>query len=142
VQEQTSIYVARGWLIESTNPTWLYGTASEHAIYYQYNFNNAKNIFAGMIQTEAPYFQTNPAPPFPFEGAVGALPGDPSYSKCPSSDEKLGCDEAWGVIIRNSSDVSIYGAGLYSWYDNYTQDCGEFYKARNPLYYCSTNAGR
>ncbi|KAL3429201.1 hypothetical protein BDV09DRAFT_200825 [Aspergillus tetrazonus] len=35
---QVSIYVARGFLIEGTDATWLYGTSSEHSVYYQYNF--------------------------------------------------------------------------------------------------------
>lgn len=47
---QNSVYVTRGLLIESVEPTWLYGTSSEHSVFYQYNFHNARNIFAGMIQ--------------------------------------------------------------------------------------------
>ncbi|KAL2020075.1 hypothetical protein VTK56DRAFT_8879 [Thermocarpiscus australiensis] len=46
---QNSVYAARGFLIESTHATWLYGTASEHAVYYQYNFHKARNVFAAMI---------------------------------------------------------------------------------------------
>jgi len=51
---QNSVYFARGLLVESVEPTWLYGTSSEHAVFYQYNFHRARNIFAGMIQTESP----------------------------------------------------------------------------------------
>ncbi|KAL2014958.1 hypothetical protein VTK56DRAFT_6726 [Thermocarpiscus australiensis] len=32
--EQCSIYIARGFLIESTYATWLYATASEHSVFY------------------------------------------------------------------------------------------------------------
>ncbi len=32
-----SVYVGRGLLIESRWATWLYGTAVEHAVFYQYN---------------------------------------------------------------------------------------------------------
>jgi len=46
------VFFARGFLIESTEPTWLYGTASEHAVMYQYEFHKARNLMAGMIQTE------------------------------------------------------------------------------------------
>lgn len=48
-----SVFVARGMLIESHGPVWLYGTASEHAVLYQYEFYNAGNVFATMIQTES-----------------------------------------------------------------------------------------
>jgi hypothetical protein len=32
----------------------LYGVASEHAVFYQFNFHKAQNIFAGLLQTESP----------------------------------------------------------------------------------------
>ncbi len=57
----------------------LYGTASEHAVLYQYNFNKARNIFAGMLQTESPYYQPAPPPPAPFTSSVGVFPSDPTY---------------------------------------------------------------
>ena len=47
-----TVAVARGILIESPGPTWLYGSASEHSILYQYNFDSSINTWAGMIQTE------------------------------------------------------------------------------------------
>ncbi|OIW25494.1 pectin lyase-like protein [Coniochaeta ligniaria NRRL 30616] len=121
---QNSVYVARGFLIESTHATWLYGTASEHAVFYQYNFNKASNIFAGMIQTESPYYQPTPSPPAPFNQQVGLMPGDPSYS-CPATgtNEFSGCDESWALIIRGSSNILIAAAGLYSWFSTYSQDC-------------------
>lgn len=77
--DQLSVYVARGLLVESTDATWLYGTSAEHAVFYQYNFHNAKNIFAGMLQTEPPYFQATPKAPNPFAKQVGRFPGDPKY---------------------------------------------------------------
>jgi glucan 1,3-beta-glucosidase len=48
-----SVYVARGMLVESQGPVWLYGTASEHAVLYQYEFYDAANVYASMIQTES-----------------------------------------------------------------------------------------
>jgi hypothetical protein len=36
-------------LIESQGPTWMYGTASEHSVLYQYNLYNAANIFMAMV---------------------------------------------------------------------------------------------
>lgn len=108
---QTPIYVARGMLIESKLPTWLYGTASEHAVFCQYNFNNAANVSAGLLQTESAYYQPNPQPPAPFTDVVGKISGDPSY-KCTAGDELNSCDASWSTIIRGSSNIFIGGAGL------------------------------
>ncbi|KAJ2989746.1 hypothetical protein NUW58_g3314 [Xylaria curta] len=119
--EQNSVYSARGMLIESQKATWLYGTASEHSVYYQYNFNGARNVFTTFLQTESPYFQPTPSPPFPFNNAVGVFPGDPDYS-CKGGDAD-GCDESWAVIMRQCQNVHIAAAGTYSWFSTYTQEC-------------------
>ncbi|EAW19310.1 uncharacterized protein NFIA_092710 [Aspergillus fischeri NRRL 181] len=60
VQTDISVFVGRGMLIESQGPTWLYGTASEHAQMYQYQLLNAANIYMGHLQTETPYYQPKP----------------------------------------------------------------------------------
>ncbi|KAL4733150.1 hypothetical protein BDV11DRAFT_175970 [Aspergillus similis] len=113
---QVSIYVARGFLIESTNATWLYGTSSEHSVYYQYNFHGAQNIFTTMIQTEAPYYQPTPKLPVPFSDQVGVYDSDPDYS-CSGGDFD-GCDEAWAVIMTGCQNIHIGGVGTHSNYDN------------------------
>jgi hypothetical protein len=110
---QTSIYVARGLLIESTTASWLYGTASEHSVFYQYNFYNAANLFVGMLQTESPYYQPTPKPPAPFANVVGKFVGDPTYS-CASGDDFSGCDDSWSTIITGSQNIFIAAAGVYS----------------------------
>jgi hypothetical protein len=119
---QNSVYVARGLLVESKHPVWLYGTSSEHSIFYQYNFHNAANVFAGMIQTESPYYQPTPPPPAPFQAALGVFPGDPAFA-CNRRDPFDGCDESWALVIRGSSEIFIAGAGLYSWFSTYAQTC-------------------
>ncbi|KAJ6469222.1 exo-beta-1,3-glucanase [Mycena vulgaris] len=54
-QTQINSFSGRGILVESARgPVWLVGTASEHHVIYQYAFNNAQNIYAGLIQTETP----------------------------------------------------------------------------------------
>ncbi|KAL8387027.1 hypothetical protein RB595_010211 [Gaeumannomyces hyphopodioides] len=103
---QNSVYVARSLLVESVSPTWLYGTSSEHAVYYQYNFHGAKNIFAGMIQTDPPYYQPTPQPPAPFESVVGVLPGNSDYTRDPTN-EFNGCDESWAVIITECANIFV-----------------------------------
>ncbi|KAF3919916.1 hypothetical protein AA313_de0200320 [Arthrobotrys entomopaga] len=122
-QGKIDIFAARGILIQSQGPTWLYGTASEHCILYQYQFSGAKNIFMGMIQTESPYFQTSPEAPKPFMGSIATknFPSDPKFTAC--ADGSPTCAFSWALRIIRSSDIYVYGAGLYSWFDNYGQAC-------------------
>lgn len=135
--DQLSIYVARGLLIESKHATWLYGTSSEHCVFYRYNFHNSRHVFAGMLQTEPPYFQPTPKAPEPYRGQVGSLPGDPDYS-C-KGDDFDGCDTAWAVIITYSENVMIGAAGTYSWFDTYTQDCIGKHACQKALWLLSHN---
>ena len=125
VKEQCSVFVARGLLVESKAPTFFYGTSSEHAVFYQYEFHKAKAVVASMIQTESPYYQPKPSMPDPFKTAVGAMPGDPAYA-CTGNEP---CDSSWALRIINSSDIMIHGAGLYSWFSDYTQECRKFKQA-------------
>ncbi|KAL4949464.1 pectate lyase superfamily protein-domain-containing protein [Aspergillus filifer] len=135
--EQVSVYVARGTLIESTSATWLYGTSSEHAVFYQYNFHRAQNIFTTMVQTEPPYYQPNPRPPAPFASQVGVFDSDPAYS-C-SGGNFNGCDEAWAVIITESQNINIGSAGTYSWFSSYTQDCIDAHDCQQVLWRFDNN---
>lgn len=59
-----NVYNTRGLLCESQGPVWMYGTAMEHSVLYQYNLYGAKNIFMGAIQTETPYYQPSKNTPF------------------------------------------------------------------------------
>ena len=118
-QGQTSIYTARGILVESENgPVWMYGTAAEHNVLYQYNIVNSKNVMMGMIQTETPYYQSSPAAPQPF--SYRGDYSDPRFSNCGNSKT---CAMAWGSRFVNSSAVFLYGAGHYSFFNNYDQTC-------------------
>lgn len=51
---QINIYNGRGVLIESTGPVWMYGTASEHNVLYNYQIQNAANVYMALIQVETP----------------------------------------------------------------------------------------
>lgn len=117
-QDQIDVYAGRGLLIQSQR-AWLWGTAVEHAVLYQYQLSNAKNILLGMIQTESPYFQPTPNAPQPFR--VGMFPDDPTFADCTSDPKK--CAKSWAVRIIDSSTVYILGTGLYSWFTDYTQGC-------------------
>ncbi|PWY88961.1 exo-1,3-beta-D-glucanase [Aspergillus heteromorphus CBS 117.55] len=123
---QITVAVARGFLLDSTSgPTWLYGTASEHSMLYQYNFANATNTLAGMIQTESPYFQATDSTesPGPFNSSMGLFTNDPEFpdSTCNATAEM--CDFAWAVIMKENTNLTVAGAGLYSWYDDYLETC-------------------
>ncbi|KAG5649857.1 hypothetical protein H0H81_001746 [Sphagnurus paluster] len=109
---QISIYSGRGILSESAGPVWMIGTA-EHHVLYQYNLVGAKNHFMGLIQTESPYYQPAPAVPGPF--SISAQWKDPSF---PS-----GLSSSWGLNVATSTDIIVFGAGLYSFFSNYNQDC-------------------
>lgn len=108
-----NIYNTRGFLCESQGPMWLYGTAMEHSILYQYNFVNARNVFMGAIQTETPYFQPSKNTPF-----SPNAPTDPTYC---NNDAR--CNMAYGLVLRNTTDTWIYGTGLYSFFDTWNQQC-------------------
>ncbi|KAH8816524.1 pectate lyase superfamily protein-domain-containing protein [Xylogone sp. PMI_703] len=118
-----NVLVARGMLIESNKALWMYGTASEHAVLYQYEFSKASTVIAGMIQTESAYFQPGIAPPAPFGDYLGTFGGDPTWNVSSCGINAEGCDESWAVRILNSSDITINGAGLYSWFQSYNEDC-------------------
>ncbi|KAK8189827.1 pectate lyase superfamily protein-domain-containing protein [Phyllosticta capitalensis] len=112
---QIDIYNGRGVLIESTKGAWLYGTSAEHSVLYNYQLVNASNVFMGLIQTETPYFQSNPDATTPFTSQSAW--SDPSFT-----GNEL-AKKAWGLRIVDSSDVMVYGGGLYSFFENYSQDC-------------------
>lgn len=124
---QISVAVARGLLVDSTSgPTWMFGTASEHSMLYQYNFNNATNTFAGMIQTESPYFQFAPGlaqSPGPFNASVGLFAADPIFPDATCNATDALCNFAWAVTMQENTNLTVAGAGLYSWFDNYLQEC-------------------
>ncbi|EER40925.1 exo-beta-1,3-glucanase [Histoplasma capsulatum H143] len=118
IANQISLYAARGTLIESEGPSWLYGTGSEHTVMYQYQVYGAKDIYLGHIQTETPYYQPVPIAPLPFSSAK-EFPGDPSFEKCKTT----GCSAAWGLRIINSEGITLHSSGLYSFFQEYYQDC-------------------
>lgn len=117
---QINIYNGRGVLIESDKGNWLWGTASEHNVLYNYQLTNAKNVYMSLIQTETAYFQGNPDAKVPF--TVNPTFGDPDFEAF-CANQNGPCARTWGVRIVDSSDVFFYGAGLYSFFENYTQEC-------------------
>jgi len=109
---QITVFSGRGIYSESAGPVWLIGTGSEHHVLYQYNLVGAEDHFLSLIQTESPYFQPAPAAPAPFKSEC--LYDDPT-------DFPAGY--AWALRVHDSENVLVYGAGQYSFFDNYSQDC-------------------
>ncbi|QIW96190.1 hypothetical protein AMS68_001708 [Peltaster fructicola] len=120
---QISIYSGRGVLVNSPGPTWLWGTASEHSMFYNYQFKGAQDLFSGFMQSETPYFQPNPENPTPF--SYNSNFDDPDFSVCWGSfqDATAPCKDAWGLRVWESSGILIYGTGMYSFFNNYDQGC-------------------
>lgn len=121
--QQINIYNGRGVLIESTKGAWFWGTASEHSVLYNYQFHAAADVFLGHIQTETAYFQGNPDALVPF--TVNEAYHDPDFAAfCAAHEIQEGrCPRTWGVRAVDSEAIYLYGAGMYSFFDNYDQEC-------------------
>ncbi|KAH0848955.1 hypothetical protein AYO21_08717 [Fonsecaea monophora] len=117
-RQQIYIFNKGGFLIESQGPVWLYGTAAEHSVMYDYQFVNAKDVFMGHIQHETAYFQGNPNALVPFTPQPSWH--DPDFSDCVQAN----CARTWAVRFVNSSSIFMYGGGLYNFFENWnTQAC-------------------
>ena len=132
-----TVAAARGILLESDGPNWLWGTASEHSMLYQYNFANSTNTLAGMIQTESPYFQFTTATesPGPFKSTVGQFSGDPVFPDSTCNASALLCYFSWALMMQSSTHLTIAGAGLYSWFDAYLEECVDTQSCQQRLVY-------
>ncbi|KAK9319641.1 glycoside hydrolase family 55 protein [Lipomyces orientalis] len=113
-----NIATGRGALIEGTVATWMVGTAFEHNTLYQYNINNARNVFIGMQQTETPYWQglgsLNNAPqPWTFNLTYG----DPTYANCVQFTSNQQCYMAWAQHVSGGSNLYIYNSALWSFFN-------------------------
>lgn len=68
-------------------------------------------------QTETPYYQPNPNALSPY--TAGGFPSDPTFENC--ADDL--CAGAWALRVLNSSNVYIYSAGFYSFFQNNELGC-------------------
>ncbi|KAK0671695.1 family 55 putative glycoside hydrolase [Cercophora samala] len=129
-QTRIDVFAGRGLLIEGSN-IWMLGNAVEHHTLYQYQLVNASDVWMGQVQTETPYYQPNPQAPYPFT-QVNTTLHDPDFiADCPSSspstvDQLPGnppCAMAWAMRIIGSKNIMVFGAGLYSFFNNYNTNC-------------------
>lgn len=111
----TIISTGRGILVEAHKGTWLTGTGAEHHWLYNYNFHDASNVYAGLLQTESPYMQgtgavqTAPAPWTP-----DANVADPDFSWCDEDDQK--CRSALATNVDGGSDVLLYNSAAWAFF--------------------------
>ncbi|KAK4096079.1 glycoside hydrolase family 55 protein [Parathielavia hyrcaniae] len=113
--EQITIYAGRGLLVDgSKGPLWLVGSSVEHHQLYEYQFIDAADVFMGQIQTETAYYQPNPDASLPFASL-------PEYSDPVFAPGESG----WGLRVVDSTGLLVYGAGLYSFFDNYDVNCSQ-----------------
>lgn len=134
---QVSLYAGRGVLVDSEDGRlWFSASSSEHHVLYQYLFQGSRDVYMGHIQTEAPYFQPNPPAPAPFprlaeyydpdfeESCYGREERDPNDPALVTNAARaVPCAMAWGLVVRDTQDFFVYGAGLYSFFNNYSTDC-------------------
>lgn len=73
------------------------------------------NVQASQLQTETPYFQPHPNSVSPF-APVASL-GDPTFA---CTGVTGNCAMAWGLRVVGSSDVFLYGANHYSFFNDYS----------------------
>lgn len=144
---QITVYAGRGLLVESAaGGIWLVGTAVEHHVKYEYQFAHTANVFAGQIQTETAYYQPNPSAPLPFP--YNAALSDPIFvqnATVTDGNITIPASDGWGLRIVDSSDILIYGAGLYSFFDNYSTSCsdqGNGEKCQNRIFSLEQSAGK
>ncbi|KAH7925008.1 glycoside hydrolase family 55 protein [Leucogyrophana mollusca] len=123
LSQQTNVFTGRGILSESLGPVWMIGTA-EHSALYQYNLVNAQNHWIGFAQTETPYYQPVPTAPAPYSS-------NRAYNDPVFSDDII---KAWALYVQKSWDIVVFGAGFYSFFQNYTQDCLATYTCQNQIF--------
>lgn len=88
----------------------------EHSYLYQYNLVAASHVLLGIIQTETPYFQ----PEFSLAAASDPKKGDPRYDTPEAPDQM----HAYSTVFRTPGPHNVlYGAGLYSFFINWSTDC-------------------
>lgn len=129
---QITIFNGRGLYIDrAAGPLWLWGTAVEHHVLYEYQLAGVSQIFMGEIQTETAYYQPNPPATLPFP-ALQAW-NDPTFPEIcygtqgnytgPNTTYSNVCDGFGLRILDESENVLVYGAGLYSFFVNNNVTC-------------------
>ena len=110
-----NIATGRGLLVEATKGTWLTGTGFEHNTLYNYNLHNARNVYAGLQQTETAYWQgvgSQQNAPSPW--SANPAFGDPDFSWCAAGDQA--CRMGLAQNIDGGSNLYLYGAAFWTFF--------------------------
>jgi hypothetical protein len=103
----------------------VYGSSNEHSTLYNWQLQGAENIFLGHIQSETPYHQgkgLNATWPYaPLNAGTELAIHDPLFREC--NRQANTCLESWALRIIDSSKVFIYGAALFSFFNEYSDSC-------------------
>ena len=71
----------------------------------------------GVIQHETAYYQGNPDALSPY--TLQPAYTDPTFAECTQAN----CARTWGLRVINSTNVFLYGGGLYNFFDNWSSTC-------------------
>ena len=117
-----NITTGRGMLVEATKATWLVGTAFEHNTLYNYNLHSAKNVYAGMQQTETAYWQgagSQQNAPAPW--TADSRYGDPDFAWCGGGDQS--CRMGLAQNIYGGENLFLYGAAFWTFFHGEVSTC-------------------
>ncbi|KAL8829346.1 MAG: hypothetical protein Q9170_006207 [Blastenia crenularia] len=117
----TSMHVTTGVRGLYMENVWLW-TADhdlDNSVFTNITLSNTRAVYLGQVQTETAYYQPNPSAPAPFTSDPDL--DDPQFSS--ACKNGTGQCSGWGLRILDSQDIGIYGAGLYSFFDNYNNSC-------------------
>ena len=110
---------------------------SSPSAWYQYQFANTENVFMGFIQTKTPYYQPTPdarSSPYPLMASWK----DPNYNTICTLGGK--CD-VLALRILNSHGLYVYGAGLYSFFNDYSTACLAGTNCRSQIFDIENSSG-
>ncbi|KAK3898482.1 glucan endo-1,3-beta-glucosidase [Staphylotrichum tortipilum] len=104
---------AAGFLVEARRGTWILGMGVEHHVLYQVNINKAENVFIGLQEGEAAYWQgkgNTVLAPAPWTQSL--LASDPDFAWCGASEVQ--CRMGLYQRVSNSKNISIYSSGFWN----------------------------
>jgi glucan 1,3-beta-glucosidase len=109
----------RGLLIESSGPTYLYGTAVEHNSFYEYNISSASDVTMLLTQTEIPYWiEPVKAVPMVIQNSQNIwLYGSGYYTWFHGPNVTTGPTE-----ITNSKNTYLYANTVHNYVNNIVGD--------------------
>ncbi|PKX93882.1 exo-beta-1,3-glucanase Exg0 [Aspergillus novofumigatus IBT 16806] len=115
ITEQASAYIENSWF-------WTADHELDLADHNQINIYNGRGV---LVESNGPVWLYGTASEhhqlynYQVANAQNTTWKDPTFSHCTTAS----CRKAWGLRVINTSDLFVYGAGLYSFFENYGQTC-------------------